>query len=339
MKCNSEQLSWDVMIDAFRQFGGIIENVDRRKGPLGFGLFVIDPNKPYQLYVPEHLLVEVSALVKGHEGLYINPNANIPENYKQWFADYQRLFSWGQEGYQSTIKFETGLKKLPAPAVSKLKQMGLNLERRYQGDWETVITNRFLQTRQLAYNGKRIIMPIIELLNHSSTSSGYDTTRGVRVQGYSTDEIYVNYGPSDPIRRFMGYGFVSDEPIALSHPLSISFDDKTRVNILAQPSKAEIQRLKAPVLRESNQDNIWQLDFVLLGLKSKPSAPRTLFEQSLQGHVLRPNYREMFEQVWRENERNLIDLRQTLENSNSPVINGLKRAIHHQLKAMTHCCA
>ena len=48
---------WHAFLEEFRHFGGRAENVIQRQGPLGLGLFPIDPSQPVELMVPQRLLV------------------------------------------------------------------------------------------------------------------------------------------------------------------------------------------------------------------------------------------------------------------------------------------
>ena len=47
----------NALLEEFRGFGGRAENVMQRDGPLGLGLFPIEPCQPIDLRVPRSLLV------------------------------------------------------------------------------------------------------------------------------------------------------------------------------------------------------------------------------------------------------------------------------------------
>jgi len=54
---------WDELVEEFRALGGTMDNVRLGHGPLGRGLFVIDPARPFLVRAPENLLVSVSDIV------------------------------------------------------------------------------------------------------------------------------------------------------------------------------------------------------------------------------------------------------------------------------------
>jgi hypothetical protein len=49
---------WNQLVDEFRALGGTIENVQLAEGPLGRGLFPVDPAQPFLIRIPENLLVK-----------------------------------------------------------------------------------------------------------------------------------------------------------------------------------------------------------------------------------------------------------------------------------------
>jgi len=100
-----------------------------------------------------------------------------------------------------------------------MKGVGLyNADNCFPGnDVEQELIQRFIQTRCFNRKDHRVIMPMIELLNHSPTAKPYDMSgNGIAVGGFYYGEILVKYSVSDPLRRFAAYGFNAKEPVGFS---------------------------------------------------------------------------------------------------------------------------
>ena len=117
------------------------------------------------------------------------------------------------------MDFENGLRSLPDDIQLILKRMGLyNSEIRFpEKDTEREIFQRFMITRCIRHQEKRVMMPILELINHSPSASNFDMSGdGIAVKGLFEGEILAKYSNSDPIHRFFGYGFNVVEPFGFS---------------------------------------------------------------------------------------------------------------------------
>ena len=194
---------WHAFLDEFRGFGGRAENVMQRKGAFGLGLFPIDPSKPVDLFVPDSLLVATDNVKIQNNNVEIIDQSSFPEGYSDWFQRYQASYSWGAEGNQNTLAVEEGLKALPKEVLIRLKRHGLyNPENRFPGeDIDKEIFERFVSTRCIRRKDRRVIMPMIELLNHSPSAKAYDMSGdGIAVGGLHDGEILVKYSNSDPLR-------------------------------------------------------------------------------------------------------------------------------------------
>ena len=97
---------WHELIDQFRSFGGIANNVIQRQGPLGLGLFPIDPSKSIELHAPEHLLVPTENLELCGGVVRLSNGKQFPKGYPDWYERFQREYSWGAEAKTSIIEFE-----------------------------------------------------------------------------------------------------------------------------------------------------------------------------------------------------------------------------------------
>ena len=210
---------WHALLEAFRGFGGTAENVMQRVGDFGMGLFPIDPGKAVELRVPDSLLVPIDAVHLQDDAVVIKDPSAFPPGYGDWFRHYQSNHSWGLAARRSIEAFEDGLKALPDAVHHDLTRLGLyNPTKRFPGEnREQEIFQRFLQTRYINHKGQKVLMPVIELVNHAPAAKSWDPSGdGIAVGGHYDGEILVKYSVSDPLRRLLGYGFNCQEPSAFS---------------------------------------------------------------------------------------------------------------------------
>ena len=137
----------DTELDVWSQSGWnpLLHSVMQRKGKFGLGIFPIDSSKPIDLFVPLELLVPKDNIELRDEQVAIKDDQNFPEGYSDWFLKYQKNYSWGAEGKESTLSFEKGLKALPENIQNMLQSYGLyNPEVRFpEEDINEEILKRF----------------------------------------------------------------------------------------------------------------------------------------------------------------------------------------------------
>lgn len=326
------------MIDDFRNLGGVADNVEQRRGQFGNGLFPIDPEKPIHLEVPEQLLIDDRFYILQGDELVVDPESGIAPEIAKFIAGYQQSFSWGADGRKHTEAFESSWKSMPADLIGRLKQLKLlNLNERHKGDWSNVLRQRFLQSRRIVYNERRVIMPIIELINHNARSKGYDIKNGIRVQGNYSDEITVCYSAtSDAIIRFINYGFASSEPTAYSLPTAYKSDIGFTIQIGQEPGSFE-KRDKLPLPKlEKKSEKLTYLSHLRLGIERMPRMPKTMLRKTLSD--LPPEKTdELFDRVRNANIVALTDLLETTDGSDQDFVKEFRRALRFQLKALAYC--
>jgi len=323
---------WHKFLDEFRSFGGRAENVMQRKGAFGLGLFPIDSAKPIELRVPDQLLVPTSNVELQDSEIVIKDDDNYPDGYSDWFRRYQSSYSWGAEGRQNTLTIEEGLKALPEEALLLLKRSGLyNAEKRFpEEDTEQELLLRFIQTRCINRKGNRVIMPMIELLNHSPSADTYDMKGdGISVDGLYDGEILVKYSNSDPIRRFINYGFNAPERLGFSLPLKLKHREQ---NVAIRGGNGAAPNKPCNVEIKNNTIIIEQ---PLLASVQSPKMPRTLFIQGLQ-NINGINANELFDQIHQRNSRIYIELIRILYKVEGDTADKLCCACLNQLTALSH---
>src|SRR5436189_490375 len=104
---------WDALLDEFRALGGTVENVRLGHGPLGRGLFVIDPARPFLVRAPENLLVSVSDIIFENGVLKVAAGANVGARERKFYEDYYALISWGGGGREEIERVFEQAAELP----------------------------------------------------------------------------------------------------------------------------------------------------------------------------------------------------------------------------------
>ena len=323
---------WHAFLDEFRAFGGRAENVMQRKGAFGLGLFPIDPAKPVDLFVPDELLVPIDNLELQDETLVIKDESSFPDGYGDWFRRYQINYSWGAEGRENILAFEEGLKGLPAAVQQLMKGVGLyNPDNRFPGkDVEKELMQRFIQTRCINRKDKRVIMPIIDLLNHAPAAKAYDMSgNGIGVAGLHDGEVLVKYSISDPIRRLIGYGFNAPETLGFS----LSFRLQHRDQMVLVQGGVGRQPMK-PCGIEIKDDRV-VIKQPLLASSTSPKMPRTLLIKACRT-LESIDASELFEQIHQRNTQALVQMLRELQNLEGDIGHLLRTGCLDQLAALSH---
>ena len=92
---------------------------------------------------------------------------------------------------------------------------------------------RFIRSRAINYEGKSVLAPIWELVNHSPFEKPFKTSKnGIETPAYQTNptthEIVHPYKKNaSPLHIFFNYGFASNEPLAYSLPVKIQLSDRS----------------------------------------------------------------------------------------------------------------
>lgn len=323
---------WHAFLDEFRAFGGRAENVMQRKGAFGMGLFPIDPAKPVDLFVPDTLLVGVDNVHVIDGSLAIQNESDFPDGYGDWFRRYQATYSWGAEGRDNTQAFEEGLKALPTPVLTLMKRVGLyNADRRFPGeDPEKELLQRFIQTRCINRKQRRVIMPMIDLVNHSPAAKPYDMSgEGIAIGSIHDGEVLVKYSISDPLWRMISYGFNAPEPMGFS----LSFRLKHRDRMVVVQGGGSRQAMK-PCGIELKEDRV-VIQQPLLASSNTPKMPKTLFIKACR-NVDGLDANELFDQIHQRNTQALVQLLRELQDVEGDTAQRLRTGCLDQLAALSH---
>ena len=331
------------MLNGFRAFGGIANNVEQRQGGLGYGLFPIEQSHPIQLFVPEHLLVRTDNLKLVNGVIKIVNETEHPTGYSSWYSEFQANYSWGKEGRSSIEQFEQELSALPSALLDGLHSLGISgiSERQGTAPWDEFIFKRFLQTRAISYKGDKVLMPIIELINHSSLASSFECSNGIGVTGSYEDEILVNYNNLNPLHRFFCYGFSCLEPVTTS--LAFEFEYNSEIVIRVRRRLKEINKSSSPinpmagsytVPKVSRHGNVIEIENPVIGIRNHPRLPRTLIVKALNEH---PGIdgSEVFDRMVAINVSILMRLLRIADGCSGDFAHSLRQALFNQLDGST----
>ena len=330
MSASEHHKRWDRLLETFRGFGGIADNVIQRPGPLGLGVFPIEPAQPIELRVPEHLLIPVERIALQDGSVILKNDRGFPQGYADWFQSFQAHYSWGAEARQHIQVFENSMQSLPSMLREQLSSLGLGsqLNQIPQTTNQQHIFDRFVETRQIQFNNSMVLMPIIELINHSPQGKSWEiNSDSIAASGSFDDEILIRYSFSDPLRRLIQYYFNCKEPTGFSVNLRLKYNN---LNIFVvgginfQPEK--------PCAVKSHHTQIY-IYKPLLGSAGSPKMPRILFRKSLKN--LNIDADELFERIQHLNRIALIRLLENLESVPGPASTQLKTACLDQLVVLS----
>ena len=323
--------SWIKLVEEFRSFGGIANNIFQREGAHGLGLFPIDANQIVELYAPNSLLVSTDNIELYDGKVLLKDHSVHPKGFGDWYQKFQAEYSWGAEAQTNIQRFENKLENLPSNLLKLFNTLGiLNQEKRFFSSSKSQNTfERFIKTRQISKGGKLVLMPIIELVNHSPIRPAWlISEEGISVKGTHSNEVLVRYSVSDPLRRFIQYGFNCEEPTGFS----------LNVDVLHRGKKFKIiggtnpQHLKPAEM--SVNHNIIIIRQPLLGSVDNPRYPRKLFKKMLN-QINGINSDELFDQVYMKNRLALVMLLRELETNNNEFISQIEKACYQQIDAIS----
>jgi hypothetical protein len=330
--------SWEEMLEAFHSLGGVASNVSWGTGQHGHGLFAVDPNVPVHVKTPENLLIPVEAVRLDSGRLVIDPSFDISADVCDFFARYQEVFSWGAEGRDSVSEFEKGLAAARPEVMNFLQRsFGMQLESRHTGkDWDAIVLARFLQTRQIGYeDSRKVLMPVVELVNHSAEVPGFKVGQGISVEGVFEGEVLVSYSRSDALRRYLAYGFSYREPFAFSVNIAMPLGGGRSIRVRGQINEGEKASLGLiPKIQEREQALL--VSHVMLGSLNNPRIPKTIFVNATQSY-LPAQADEVFERLRAANLDRLCALLELLDEPKSNFEIGLRRACLFHLRALSSC--
>jgi hypothetical protein len=321
------------ILQAFRALGGVAENVRYGHGPRGRGLFAIDAARPIRVRVPRPLLFRTGAVALADGDLVLSPTSGSGQQERRFFATYQNTLSWAGGGRSEVVAFLDLLRHLPERARSCLvDEFGLSYLLAPHD--EDAVLERFIRARHFDFRGEAVLMPILELCNHSRHGVEFDVGPDhVGVAGRFADgEVLLRYGIADSWQRFIQYGFVSEERPAYSLPMEVRLP--TGRLVIRHDAAAGRQRSGYVVPLMTAEPGRVSLSHLLLGDRDEPHAPRSVFIAAMrEAGVGQPAI--LFDKIAHFNRSAFLRLMATVEDTDGTAAAAIRRLARLQLEALS----
>jgi len=325
--------AWDDMLAEFRALGGVAENIRLGQGKFGRGLFPIDPAQPVKILASPNLLYPVDDLEFENGALRVKKDAQIGNVERTFFNAYQQAFSWGSGGGADALALMEAMDTLPEPLRETLgSQFGLRVM--FGGSAAERAQKYFLRSRRIQSQGRPVVMPVVELVNHNPYADGFDFDNGIAVKGTFPGEVFVRYNLADSIGVLMNWGFASEEPLALSLPMNITIGSRRLIIKRNIKESQKLENRKAPVVvREGDKVT---LSYLILGNIRLPRQPKSVFHL-LANDIGIPHTEDIFDRILHFNRMRVLGLLAHLNREESPIAATLREVCRYQLQAMSHC--
>jgi hypothetical protein len=326
--------TWDQLLDAFRALGGVADNVVIRSGPYGRGLYPKKTGQPIKLFAPPNLLFKVDDMAFEDGRLTLKPDAEVSAAERDFFDNYHASFGWGGGGRADCESFLARLAAVPAN-LREAVNGELMIDGFFEGEKDAAVRAeaRFLGTRKIKRGEHMVLMPVLELINHTPTGPLMELKEGARLEGVFDGEIRFRYAVTDALGVFTSWGFASDEVTAYSLPLTFRFKTGTVV-VNRQTGKAvKGGQFRAPTVTQDNGATV--LSHVLLGHRSYPRLAKTQFYAVMRqvgGH----DPETVFDTISHHNRLRYLRVLDLLEDRPGDLVNELRRMARFQLNAMSY---
>jgi len=325
---------WNDIVARFRSLGGVYDNVVVRSENGYRGMYALDPGRDAGISVPAPLLFDADDIRLDNGELTLAPDAAVSAEARAFFEDYHRVTSWSG-GKASIERVFDEFQQLPSACKAMLtKDFRL-------GKWFTPLTDEvalgyFVDERKIHYRGRYVLMPVLELTNHDWRGpSVWMSDSGISLGGRYKSEIKWRYRIADAHQMFRVYHFASAECFAYSLPFEV-FNKRVGLQIRVGGDLNKNRTSKGgavePVLTRTDK-NV-EVSFLLLGDRMNPLAPVKTFRESL-GKELGKSAFEFFEGLLFHNRRKFFGLMATVENSNEPAAQLVRKVCRFQLETLS----
>jgi hypothetical protein len=330
----SADWTWDEMLSAFRALGGTADNIRLGQGPLGRGLFPIDPARPIRLRLPENLLFPIDDIELVGERIRMRDRARIKEPEREFFEGYENAFSWGGGGRSESADFVASLDALPEE-VRALLITEFAMGELFEGDPVERGLKKFLRSRLIEWKGRDVAMPLIELANHDASGLPYQLAGAhLQIEGPASDEVLACYGGQDSLGIFMGFGFACPQPGAFSLPQNMTIG--ARELRIERDASRRVRRGDVWTPQLNSKGKKLELSFLMIGNPIFPKLSRGTFCALMRQAGVEPAD-EAFDLILHVNARKFLQLLEVLEPHHGDLILTLRKMARYQLEAMAHC--
>ena len=329
-------MRFEELLEEFRTLGGIVENVRRGVGPYGPGIFPVDPRLPVRLHASENVLFPTEDLELRDGNLTIRAASSLGDGERHLFEALQQYFGWSAGGFENLWASQMQWSRLPADVIAFIKATGAvsDPDFRFAEPSDTSCLYQFVKSRDVSYKGRVCIMPVVDLVNHSSGAKPFVIDNGIGVQGTFPGEVLVRYNVADSWANALIYGFPDNAFLAYSLPITVDLFGSMRLSIrrgLAEPA-VDANGIRFP--RKHVEGNTIDFSFMLLGNARQPDLPRGMFRKLMNDHLTPQQADEVFDSIVRFNNGKFLNGLRMLRKHDLPLVRMLEDAAINQLDAL-----
>ena len=330
-------MNFEAFLAEYRASGGIAENVRLGQGPLGRGLFPIDPHQPATVFTPANLAVPVGE-IELRDGKMQARASEVPENAARLFAMYQEHFGWSAGGREEAWQQQTQWHELPADIVAFIESMGVldHPGRRFVAPSDETCMLNYLQARFFGLNGIPCVVPVIDLVNYASDANPYVSVGGYGVTGTFEQEMLVRYSLADAFALQINYGFTALTSFAYSIGITVSLPNGMQLTAGRTLDGGELRGGVTLPQVERNGNAIW-LGHVKLGNLAAPDLPRSIFRAVMQPFIEPSQVDGIFDMIAHFNRTRFIGLLRALRKYDGDLVRSLENAALNQLETLSAC--
>lgn len=317
----------------FERHGARYENVEFRNDAYGMGIYPVDQNLPFRIFVPEAILLPLDELKPNGE----NPELRayqMSEELRHAWADLVGLFVKPHKIVQlkdfiaEFVKLPTDVKNLLSGFLALCVMPDLSTTR---------LTSMLFQARTLRVGGKSQLLPLLDFANHSEQGTRFKTDRlGVQIEGKTDEEVTVTYNKGDVWTYLQTYHFLAESSHCYGITMSVRLPGLPAIAIEREfmslsPTQKDLSK-QIPALVQKGDS--WQLSHVMMGNRKQPHAPKQWFKEALQGSPFEVRADELWANIRHHNLREIARLICLLDEHQVPLDHLVRKAALQYLDVM-----
>ena len=274
MGAKDDQAAWDDMADRLRAAGGNVENARLGRGSRGRGLFVERKGAPSRVMVPAHLLIPVDSIEMRDGRPAVKQDADVTPEARALFEAFYATLGFSPGLQRDARRAISGQHTLPGPLQDMILKGNPSGLTRFPAVTEAALLEWLFNTRSIASDGGRKMMPMLDLINHDASAPPFGVQDGgVQVEGQFEDEILVHYHTGDAWSVYQRWGFVAPSDRAYALGLDVTEPAGWQIHIRAETRPTNHARDTQITVTGRKLT----IDRMLLTGPEGPSAARALF--------------------------------------------------------------
>jgi len=264
--------------------GLVFKNLRLGTGPFGTSLYASDPKRPVHLFVPENLLLDISQV--NFSTNQIADEVTLPdERLRGFFNRYLSLIT-PEAAVEQRLRLEAEIEAEDLSAWAYGKNLNSLSTFLSISAGVEAIRLRLARARTFTYQGKVVLMPILDLANHANSGLSFRTQKGIYIDGTSSsEELFVTYGSKDSLHLLNTYSFLSPCTLAFAMPCSFNLEKHAvrapRLVVLDSLNEMSPGKHGFPAL-STLADGTARLSWAMLGFEDQPKLPLQIWQRVCQ---------------------------------------------------------